>query len=219
MIIYIEFETDVIRLFYSIVVLLTVYHLQITVECSSGKFTLKNSASVGRIKIRNFLTSTSFDYLHIFSIFICGGTDHSHGTSKKCSHYVACVSRVNEKDGPESGSATLIGPAGVQNNDISTSITSIGSPNSNKQTNNDSSNYNVISKTEDEDLDISSPKFTKLFTMPVMCSTNLSFTSLIKNLGPMELFSKFTKRTTEVDIKKLKLHQMCCWTNSSPKSL
>ena len=93
----------------------------------------------------------------------CGGTDHLRKTSKKCRFYVARVPRANENDGLKNDSASLTGPAGAKNNDVSTSNISSYSPNSNKQIVNGSSNSNLIN-TEDEDLDISSPKFIKLGT-------------------------------------------------------
>ncbi len=80
--------------------------------------------------------------------------------SKKCHHYIARVTRVNKSDGPKNDSVSWTGPTGAQNNGISTFNTSTGSPNCIKQINTASSNSNVIN-TEDEDLDVGSPKFIK----------------------------------------------------------
>ena len=93
----------------------------------------------------------------------CGGTDHLRRTSKKCPHYVPRVPHAKKNGGSKNDTTTSTEPVIGENNELSTSITDKERSNFNKENVDTSSNSTVINSDED-DLDISSPKFIKLLS-------------------------------------------------------
>ena len=102
------------------------------------------------------------------------------------------------------------------NNEWSTSITDEDSTNSYKQHVDTCSNF-IVTGTEDEDLDISSPKFIQVVsTSSLQCKLVVDVSH--KGFWINKIILKVYEKTIEVETRESKPNQMGCWRNSSPKS-